>query len=131
ELTGTLWFVDPDTRSWASLHYQPDTPTYPVHQSGPRNLFDEIEAATTGGRPPDDPAPTSGASPSPRRPTGHPDRDHLMTTLARARKLSPMRVDIPRCVDHRGGGVDERCRPPHGGEGSGTPLDGCEPLGAD
>ncbi|MBV9012482.1 MAG: hypothetical protein JO272_10610, partial [Pseudonocardiales bacterium] len=24
---------------------QPDTSTYPVHQSGPRNLWDEIETA--------------------------------------------------------------------------------------
>ncbi|MGH3936347.1 MAG: rRNA adenine N-6-methyltransferase family protein [Pseudonocardiaceae bacterium] len=45
ELTGTLWFVDPDTESWANLHYQPHTRTYPIHQSGPRNLWDEIEAA--------------------------------------------------------------------------------------
>jgi methyltransferase of ATP-grasp peptide maturase system len=45
ELTGTLWFVDPDTDSWANLHYQPNTRTYPVHQSGPRNLWDEIETA--------------------------------------------------------------------------------------
>jgi methyltransferase of ATP-grasp peptide maturase system len=45
ELTGTLWFVDPGTGSWANLHYQPGTRTYPVHQSGPRNLWDEIETA--------------------------------------------------------------------------------------
>jgi hypothetical protein len=45
ELTGTLWFVDPDTDSWASLHYQPHTRIYPIHQSGPRNLWDEIETA--------------------------------------------------------------------------------------
>jgi hypothetical protein len=45
ELTGTLWFVDPDTGSWANLHYQPDTDIYPVDQSGPRNLWDEIDTA--------------------------------------------------------------------------------------
>lgn len=45
ELTGTLWFVDPDTNSWANLHYRPDMRTYPIHQSGPRNLWDEIETA--------------------------------------------------------------------------------------
>jgi hypothetical protein len=45
ELTGTLWFVDPTTNSWANLHYQPNTRTYPIHQSGPRNLWDEIETA--------------------------------------------------------------------------------------
>jgi methyltransferase of ATP-grasp peptide maturase system len=45
ELTGTLWFVDPDTDSWANLHYQPHTRAYPVHQSGPRDLWDEIETA--------------------------------------------------------------------------------------
>lgn len=40
-----LWFVDPTTSSWANLVHQPDTRTYPVHQSGPRNLWDEIETA--------------------------------------------------------------------------------------
>ncbi|HWR46646.1 MAG TPA: methyltransferase domain-containing protein [Pseudonocardiaceae bacterium] len=34
-----LWFVDPVTDSWANLVHQPDTSTYPVHQSGPRNLM--------------------------------------------------------------------------------------------
>ncbi|MGH3824223.1 MAG: methyltransferase domain-containing protein [Pseudonocardiaceae bacterium] len=45
ELTGTLWFIDPITDSWANLHYQPNTSSYPIHQSGPRNLWDEIETA--------------------------------------------------------------------------------------
>jgi protein-L-isoaspartate(D-aspartate) O-methyltransferase len=45
ELTGTLWFVDPGTDSWATMHYQPHTGTYPIHQSGPRNLWDEVETA--------------------------------------------------------------------------------------
>jgi hypothetical protein len=45
ELTGTLWFIDPTTDSWANLHYQPNTRTYPIHQSGARNLWDEIETA--------------------------------------------------------------------------------------
>jgi hypothetical protein len=40
-----LWFVDPTTNSWANLVHQPDTRTYPVHQSCPRNLWDEIETA--------------------------------------------------------------------------------------
>lgn len=40
-----LWFADPLTNSWANLLHQPDTSTYPVHQSGPRNLWDEIETA--------------------------------------------------------------------------------------
>jgi protein-L-isoaspartate(D-aspartate) O-methyltransferase len=48
EMTGTLWFVDPDTASWANLHYQPNTRTYPIYQSGPRNLWDEIETAYQG-----------------------------------------------------------------------------------
>ncbi|MGH3772997.1 MAG: methyltransferase domain-containing protein [Pseudonocardiaceae bacterium] len=43
-----LWFVDPVTDSWANLVHQPDTSTYPVHQSGPRNLWDEIETAYHG-----------------------------------------------------------------------------------
>lgn len=45
ELTGTLWFVDPDTGSWATMRYQPHADTYPIHQSGPRNLWDEVETA--------------------------------------------------------------------------------------
>ncbi|MGH3869744.1 MAG: methyltransferase domain-containing protein [Pseudonocardiaceae bacterium] len=45
ELTGTLWFVDPDTNSWATMHYQPDSDTYSIRQSGPRNLWDEVETA--------------------------------------------------------------------------------------
>ena len=45
ELTGTLWFVDPRTDSWATMHCQPDNGTYPIHQSGPRNLWDEVETA--------------------------------------------------------------------------------------
>jgi protein-L-isoaspartate(D-aspartate) O-methyltransferase len=43
-----LWFTDPLTKSWANLLHQPDTSTYPVHQSGPRNLWDEIETAYHG-----------------------------------------------------------------------------------
>ncbi|MPZ66869.1 MAG: hypothetical protein GEU83_15630 [Pseudonocardiaceae bacterium] len=31
--------------SWANLRHQPDTTTYPIHQAGPRNLWDEIETA--------------------------------------------------------------------------------------
>lgn len=45
ELTGTLWFVDPDTDSWAKMHYQPHACAYPIHQSGPRDLWDEVETA--------------------------------------------------------------------------------------
>lgn len=40
-----LWFADPLTNSWANLLHQPDASPYPVHQSGPRNLWDEIETA--------------------------------------------------------------------------------------
>lgn len=40
-----LWFIDPITESWANLLHRPHTSTYPVHQSGPRNLWDEIKAA--------------------------------------------------------------------------------------
>jgi protein-L-isoaspartate(D-aspartate) O-methyltransferase len=45
ELTGTLWFIDPGSGSWASMHYQPHTGSYPIYQSGPRNLWDEVETA--------------------------------------------------------------------------------------
>lgn len=40
-----LWFIDPLTKSWANLVHRPDTHTYPVHQAGPRNLWEEIESA--------------------------------------------------------------------------------------
>lgn len=43
-----LWFIDPLTESWANLVHQPHTHTCPVHQAGPRNLWDEIEAAYHG-----------------------------------------------------------------------------------
>jgi protein-L-isoaspartate(D-aspartate) O-methyltransferase len=39
------WFLDPTTRSWARFDYQPDTQRWPVHQFGPRRLFDELTAA--------------------------------------------------------------------------------------
>lgn len=51
-----VWFLDPGTRSWARFDYQPDTRRWPVHQSRPRRLFDEINAAyhrwNHAGRPP-------------------------------------------------------------------------------
>ncbi|MGQ0777853.1 MAG: methyltransferase domain-containing protein [Pseudonocardiales bacterium] len=40
-----VWFLDPASRSWARFDYQPDTRRWPVHQFGPRRLWDEIEAA--------------------------------------------------------------------------------------
>jgi protein-L-isoaspartate O-methyltransferase len=40
-----LWFLDPTTDSWANLVHRPGAQDYPVHQSGPRNLWDEIDAA--------------------------------------------------------------------------------------
>lgn len=40
-----LWFVDPVTTSWANVVDLRGTRAYLVHQSGPRNLWDEIEAA--------------------------------------------------------------------------------------
>jgi hypothetical protein len=51
-----VWFLDPGTRSWARFDYQPDTQRWPVHQFGPRRLFDELTAAyhrwDHAGRPP-------------------------------------------------------------------------------
>jgi protein-L-isoaspartate(D-aspartate) O-methyltransferase len=52
-----LWFVDPVTDSWANLVHKPNTSTYPVHQSGPRNLWDEIETAYHWWRQADRPGP--------------------------------------------------------------------------
>ncbi len=42
-----LWFLDPWSRSWASLHHLPDVASdaYKVRQLGPRRLWDEVEAA--------------------------------------------------------------------------------------
>ncbi|MGH3899969.1 MAG: hypothetical protein ACRDTA_17365 [Pseudonocardiaceae bacterium] len=40
-----VWFLDANTRSWARFDYQPQTRRWPVHQFGPRRLWDEITAA--------------------------------------------------------------------------------------
>jgi hypothetical protein len=40
-----VWFLDSATRSWARFDYQPDTERWPVHQFGPRRLWDEVVAA--------------------------------------------------------------------------------------
>ncbi len=40
-----VWFLDPGSRSWARFDYQPQTRRWPVHQFGPRRLFDEITVA--------------------------------------------------------------------------------------
>jgi SAM-dependent methyltransferase len=40
-----VWFLDPNSRSWARFNYQPDTRQWPIHQFGPRRLFDEVTAA--------------------------------------------------------------------------------------
>jgi protein-L-isoaspartate(D-aspartate) O-methyltransferase len=51
-----VWFLDPDSRSWARFDYQPKTRRWPVHQFGPRRLWDEVTAAyhrwEHAGRPP-------------------------------------------------------------------------------
>jgi protein-L-isoaspartate(D-aspartate) O-methyltransferase len=51
-----VWFLDPDTRSWARFDYQPGAQRWPVHQFGPRRLFDEVAIAyhrwDHAGRPP-------------------------------------------------------------------------------
>lgn len=42
-----LWLLDPWSRSWASLHHDPDVASdaYTIRQLGPRRLWDEVEAA--------------------------------------------------------------------------------------
>ena len=43
---GTLRLVDHDSGSWARMYYRHDDGApYPVHQYGPRKLWDEVEAA--------------------------------------------------------------------------------------
>lgn len=45
---GTLRLVDHDSRSWARLYYDHERGApHPVHQFGPRKLWDEVEAAHT------------------------------------------------------------------------------------
>jgi protein-L-isoaspartate(D-aspartate) O-methyltransferase len=43
----TVWFLDPHTRSWASIDYTPGADAYEVNQLGPRQLWNEVEAAYT------------------------------------------------------------------------------------
>ncbi|MBV9140671.1 MAG: methyltransferase domain-containing protein [Pseudonocardiales bacterium] len=51
-----VWFLDPVSRSWARFAYQPGVRRWPIHQFGPRRLWDEATAAyqwwTNAGRPP-------------------------------------------------------------------------------
>lgn len=51
-----VWFLDAGSGSWARFDYQPGTRRWPVHQFGPRRLFEEITAAyhrwDQAGRPP-------------------------------------------------------------------------------
>jgi protein-L-isoaspartate(D-aspartate) O-methyltransferase len=51
-----VWFLDPSSRSWARFDYQPGVRRWPIHQFGPRRLFDEVAAAyhrwDHAGRPP-------------------------------------------------------------------------------
>ncbi len=41
----SVWFLDAGTRSWARFDYQPQAQRWPVHQFGPRRLWDEVAAA--------------------------------------------------------------------------------------
>lgn len=45
EHSGTLWFVDPRSRSWACMSYSDDADPSDIRQAGPRRLWDEIETA--------------------------------------------------------------------------------------
>ena len=40
-----VWFLDPGSGSWARFDYQPETRRWPIHQFGPRRLWDEVTAA--------------------------------------------------------------------------------------
>jgi len=41
----TVWFIDPTSRSWASIDCQPGADTFPVRQRGPRQLWHEVRDA--------------------------------------------------------------------------------------
>ncbi|MFJ4674871.1 methyltransferase domain-containing protein [Kitasatospora sp. NPDC088783] len=41
----TLWIYSRDKQSWASVDHERDRTEYEVYQSGPRRLWDEVEAA--------------------------------------------------------------------------------------
>ncbi|BBA98838.1 putative O-methyltransferase [Actinacidiphila reveromycinica] len=41
----TLWLRDTDVTSWATADYVPGREEFEVYQSGPRNLWDEVESA--------------------------------------------------------------------------------------
>lgn len=41
----TVWFLDPESRSWASIEYRPGAERYEVRQLGPRRLWNEVEDA--------------------------------------------------------------------------------------
>lgn len=41
----TLWTYGKDGKTWASADYEPGANSFEVVQSGPRNLWDETEAA--------------------------------------------------------------------------------------
>ncbi len=43
--TYTLWLRDTDVTSWATVDYEPGRTEYDVYQSGPRELWSEVEAA--------------------------------------------------------------------------------------
>jgi protein-L-isoaspartate(D-aspartate) O-methyltransferase len=41
----TVWFIDPWSSSWASLHHRPGADVFEVRRSGARDLWNEVEAA--------------------------------------------------------------------------------------
>lgn len=41
----TVWFLDPESRSWASIEYRPDAKRHGIRQLGQRRLWDEVAAA--------------------------------------------------------------------------------------
>jgi protein-L-isoaspartate(D-aspartate) O-methyltransferase len=40
-----VWFIDPTSRSWAIVEYEPGASSYRVRQAGQRMLWDDVEAA--------------------------------------------------------------------------------------
>jgi protein-L-isoaspartate(D-aspartate) O-methyltransferase len=92
----TVWFLDPRSRSWASIDYTPGTTTYEVNQLGPRQLWDEVQAAYTWWLQAD--RPTSDQWRFTVTPQGQ--QVDLVTTPSRTRLPIPVEPDSTQLIRH-------------------------------